>query len=222
MELTLHQKIESEGHKIYGSVNRMWPEKLPILEKDEAERAYKRLIVKFGTKKVWDGYPSKWITEKMKIRQIRKRGAPLGNANPRYWKTEVRKCWLSLNGDTNDLHKGWRRLIHDVSHYVYHFRFPNNSEGHNIAQAKIEQEMAQFVIDSGWLEGKLKSKPKINPNLKYYQEYLYNGLTPAEAERQSRKTVKINHLVKLIRSWERKETTAKTYIKKYQLKLKRI
>ena len=204
MELTLHQKIESEGHKVYGSVNRMWPEKLPILEKDEAERAYKRLIVKFGTKKVWDGYPSKWITEKMKIRQIRKRGAPLGNANTRYWKTKVRKCWLSLNGDTNDLHKGWRRLIHDVSHYVYHFRFPNNSEGHNIAQAKIEQEMAQFVIDSGWLDGKLKSKPKPKPT------------------KDEKQTAKTKNLIKLIRSWERKETTAKTYIRKYRLKLKRL
>tara|TARA_R100001244_G_scaffold6885_1_gene9185 strand:- start:50 stop:691 length:642 start_codon:yes stop_codon:yes gene_type:complete len=201
MELTLHQKIESEGHKVYGSVNRMWPEKLPILEKDEAERAYKRLIVKFGTKKVWDGYPSKWITEKMKIRQIRKRGAPLGNANPRYWKTRVRKCWLSLNGDTNDLHKGWRRLIHDVSHYVYHFRFPNNSEGHNIAQAKIEYEMAKFVIESGWLEGKLKAKPK-------------------EKHKEDVVLLRFSRMLKREKIWERKLKLATSHLKKVKREIK--
>ena len=197
MELTLHQKIESAGHKVYGSVNRMWPEKLPILEKDEAERAYKRLIAKFGKKKVWSEYSNKWITKKKIVRQTRKRGT-------KTWKTRVRKCWLSLNGDTNSLSKGWRRLVHDVSHYVYYFRFPNNSQDHNIAQAKIEQEMAQFVIDSGWLDGKLKSKPKPKPT------------------KDEKQTAKTKNLIKLIRSWERKETTAKTYIKKYRLKLKRL
>ena len=197
MELTLHQKIESEGHKVYGSVNRMWPEKLPILEKDEAERAYKRLIAKFGKKKVWSEYSNKWITEKKSVRRTRKRGT-------KTWKTRVRKCWLSLNGDTNSLSKGWRRLVHDVSHYVYYFRFPNNSQDHNIAQAKIEQEMAQFVIDSGWLDVKLKSKPKSKPT------------------KDEKQTAKTKNLIKLIRSWERKETTAKTYIRKYRLKLKRL
>jgi len=197
MELTLHQKIESAGHKVYGSVNRMWPEKLPILEKDEAERAYKRLIAKFGKKKVWSEYSNKWITEKKSVMRRRKRGT-------KTWKTRVRKCWLSLNGDTNSLSKGWRRLVHDVSHYVYYFRFPNNSQDHNIAQAKIEQEMAQFVIDSGWLDGKLKSKPKPKPT------------------KDEKQTSKTKNLIKLIRSWERKETTAKTYIRKYRLKLKRL
>jgi hypothetical protein len=198
MPKTLHQQIETAGHKVYGQVNHMFPDQLPILEKDEAERAYKRLIAKFGKKKVWSKYFSgQWITEKMKVRRIRKRGA-------KTWKTKVRKCWLSLNGNTNTLNKGWRRLIHDVSHYVYHFRFPDNSESHNIAQAKIEQEMTQFVIESGWLEGKLKSKPKDKPT------------------KDEKQTAKSKTLIRLIRSWETKESRAKTYIKKYRLKLKRI
>ena len=198
MPKTLHQQIETAGHKVYGQVNRMWPNELPILEKIEAERAYKRLIAKFGKKRVWSKYFSgQWITEKMKVRQTRKRGT-------KTWKTRVRKCWLSLNGDTNSLSKGWRRLVHDVSHYVYYFRFPNNSQDHNIAQAKIEQEMAQFVIDSGWLDGKLKSKPKPKPT------------------KDEKQTAKSKTLIRLIRSWETKESRAKTYIKKYRLKLKRI
>jgi hypothetical protein len=64
--------------------------------------------------------------------------------------------------------------------------------------------MAQFVIDSGWLEGKLKSKPKTKPT------------------KDEKQNAKIINLEKLIKSWETKEQRAKTYIKKYKTKLKRI
>tara|TARA_R100001443_G_scaffold10900_1_gene20582 strand:+ start:399 stop:1025 length:627 start_codon:yes stop_codon:yes gene_type:complete len=201
--VSLHQQINQVARKTYGQVNRMFPEQLPILEKDEAEKAYKKLVAKFGTKKVWSEYSNKWITKKMKVRQIRKKGSPLGIYKPKYWKIRIRKCWLSLNGDTNTLSKGWRRLVHDVSHYVHDFRFPNSND-HDLAQAKIEQEMAQFVIDSGWLEGKLKSKPKTKPT------------------KDEKQNAKIINLEKLIKSWETKEQRAKTYIKKYKTKLKRI
>ena len=49
--VSLHQQINQVARKTYGQVNRMFPEQLPILEKDEAERAYKKLVAKFGTKK---------------------------------------------------------------------------------------------------------------------------------------------------------------------------
>ena len=193
---TLHQQINREARKTYGQVNRMFPEQLPILEKDEAERAYKKLVAKFGTKKVWSEYSNKWITKKLSVYRWRYKGT-------KTWKVRVRKCWLSLNGDTNTLSKGWRRLVHDVSHYVHDFRFPNSND-HDLAQAKIEQEMAQFVIDSGWLEGKLKSKPKAKPTW------------------DEKRNAKIINLEKLIKSWESKEQRAKTYIKKYKTKLKRM
>jgi len=200
---TLHQQIDQVARKTYNQVNRMFPKQLPILEKDEAERAYKKLVAKFGTKKVWSEYSNKWITKKMKVRQTRKKGCPLGNANPRYWKVKVRKCWLSLNGDTNTLHKGWRRLVHDVSHYVHDFRFPN-SNNHDLAQAVIEKEMADYIINQSWLEGKLKTKLKLKPT------------------KDEKQNTKIINLEKLIKSWETKEQRAKTYIKKYRTKLKRL
>ena len=193
---TLHQQIDKVARKTYGQVNRMFPKQLPILEKDEAERAYKKLIAKFGTKQVWSEYSNKWITKKMKVRRIRKFGE-------KTFKTEVRKCWLSLNGDTNTLHKGWRRLVHDVSHYVHDFRFPDSSN-HDLAQAVIEKEMVNYVINQGWLEGKLKTKLK--PKL----------------TKDEKQNAKIISLEKLIKSWETKEKRAKTYIKKYRLKLKRL
>ena len=193
---TLHQQIDKVARKTYGQVNRMFPKQLPILEKDEAERAYKKLIAKFGSKKVWSEYSNKWITKKMKVRRIRKFGE-------KTFKTEVRKCWLSLNGDTNTLHKGWRRLVHDVSHYVHDFRFPDSSN-HDLAQAVIEKEMVNYVINQGWLEGKLKTKLKPKPT------------------KDEKQNTKIINLEKLIKSWETKEQRAKTYIKKYKTKLKRL
>jgi len=187
MELTLHQAIEKESHKTYGKVNRMWPDEIPPITKEEAFKAYKLLTRKFGSKKVWSEYYNKWETKKLYI----------GRRRPR-------RCWICLSGNCNLLDRGWRRLVHDISHRVYDFRFPQSSRDHNIAQARIEQEMAQYVIDSGWLDGKLKSKPKAK-------------LTKDEIQDK-----KIKNLIKLIRSWERKEATAKTYIKKYRLKLKRL
>lgn len=195
MELTLHQEINKVARKTYGQVNRMWPDELPILEKDEAERAYKKLVAKFGKKETV--HPTLgWVKRKMTVRRWRYKGT-------KTWYTRVRKCWLSLNGDTNTLSKGWRRLVHDVSHYVHDFRFPH-SRDHDLAQAKIEQEMSQYVIDSGWLDGKLKSKPKVKPT------------------KDEKKLVKVKNLCKLISSWEKKEKTAQTYLKKYRLKLKRL
>ena len=187
MELTLHQTIEKESRKTYGKVNRMWPDQIPPITKEEAFKAYKLLTRKFGSKKVWSEYLNEWETKKLYV----------GRQKPR-------RCWICLSGNCNLLDRGWRRLVHDISHRVYDWRFPKSSRDHNIAQAKIEQEMAQYVIDSGWLDGKLKSKPKAKPTKDEIQDK------------------KIKNLIKLIRSWERKETTAKTYIKKYRLKLKRL
>ena len=194
---TLTQQIRTAGNRVYGQVNRMWPDELPILEKVEAQRAYKRLITKFGTKKVWCEYLNEWETKKKSVRLTRKRGT-------KTWKVKVRKCWLSLNGDTNSLSKGWRRLVHDVSHYVYEFRFPKNSEDHNIAQAKIEHEMAQYVIAQGWLEGKLKPKIK----------------TPLTKD--EKKSKKLLNYERLLKKWMSKMSLANTKIKIYKRRIKNL
>tara|TARA_S200002703_G_scaffold150990_1_gene149881 strand:- start:2137 stop:2712 length:576 start_codon:yes stop_codon:yes gene_type:complete len=183
---TLHQTIEKASRKTYGQVNRMWPDNLPYLESDEALRAYKRLVNKFGKKETM--HPTLgW----------RKRKLHPGIKKPR-------KCWVCLSGDSSSLRRGWRRLVHDVSHRIYDWRFPKSNRHHDIAQARIEQEMSQFVIDSGWLDGKLKSKSKAKPT------------------KDEKQNVKIISLEKLIKSWETKEKRAKTYINKYKTKLRRM
>ena len=73
MELTLHQTIEKESHKTYGQVNRMWPDEIPPITKEEAFKAYKLLTRKFGSKKVWSEYYNKWETKKLYIGRRRPR-----------------------------------------------------------------------------------------------------------------------------------------------------
>ena len=59
-------------------------------------------------------------------------------------------------------------------------------------------------MDQGWLEGKLKPKPK--PIL----------------TKEEKVVKKINNLQKLLSRWETKQKTAHTYIKKYKTKIKRL
>ena len=184
MELTLHQAIEKESHKTYGKVNRMWPDEIPPITKEEAFKAYKLLTRKFGSKKVWSEYYNKWETKKLYI----------GRRRPR-------RCWICLSGNCNLLDRGWRRLVHDISHRVYDFRFPQSSRDHNIAQAKIEQEMAQYVIDSRWLEGKLKAKPK-------------------EKHKEDVVLLRFSRMLKREKVWERKLKLATSHLKKVKREIK--
>jgi len=184
MELTLHQTIEKESHKTYGQVNRMWPDEIPPITKEEAFKAYKLLTRKFGSKKVWSEYYNKWETKKLSI----------GRRRPR-------RCWICLSGNCNLLDRGWRRLVHDISHRVYDFRFPQSSRDHNIAQAKIEQEMAQYVIGSGWLEGKLKAKPK-------------------EKHKEDVVLLRFSRMLKREKVWERKLKLATSHLKKVKREIK--
>ena len=184
---TLTQQIRTAGNKVYGQVNRMWLDKIPPITKEEAFKAYKLLTRKFGSKKVWSEYYNKWENKKLYI----------GRRRPR-------RCWICLSGNCNLLDRGWRRLVHDVSHRVYDFRFPKNSEGHNIAQAKIEHEMAQYVIAQGWLEGKLKPKIK----------------TPLTKD--EKKSKKLLNYERLLKKWMSKMSLANTKIKIYKRRIKNL
>ena len=186
-QLSLSQQYQKKMKATYGKVNRQFPKELPFITKEEAFRGYKLLISKFGKKKVRNFSNTKWITKKLLARR-----------------SKPRRCWISLSGDPSTLHKGWRRLIHDVSHRIYNFKYPTSYGHHSQIQAEIELEIGQYVLDQGWLEGKLK--PKLKP-------------TPTKDEKIAKK---ISNLEKLLSRWESKQKTAHTYIKKYKTKLKRL
>lgn len=61
---------------------------------------------------------------------------------------------------------GWYSLVHHVSHYA-HLRLAyieglsgRQRKPHSGSHARLETEMIRYVVAQGWLDGKLKPKPK--------------------------------------------------------------
>lgn len=178
--------VKIATHKKYDECN-VLPSNLPYVTAAEAGKAFKLLCKKFGKKKVWSEYRKEWVTKKM-------RG--------QVWEKHPRKCWVCLSGDPNTLGKGWRRIIHDVSHMIHQFLRPT-FQGHCFQHAELELEMVKYVLQQDWLKGSLK--PKINV-----------------LSKDEKKQNKIKNLQSLIKRWEIKNKTTLTYLKKYKTKLKRL
>jgi len=176
--------------KKYKDCNSTFPKELPPITFEEAEKAYKLLVIKFGKQK--DASPSRFSN--MKIRRWRKVG-------DKAWKTKVRKCWIALSGDVSFLSRGWRRLAHDISHMVYRYRNPKAKFQHSFQQAELELEIINYIISQDWLNGGLKSKVVV--------------LTK-EQKRQK----KLDHYQKLISRWQTKMKLANTFVRKYNKKVK--
>ena len=124
----------------YEPVNAAWAAiDKPAITREEAARAVTLLYRKFGRKA--DGGP-RMLTD-MKFN-----GA-------------VRRCWISTK-PTTGIDKGWARLVHDVSHRVFYRRFPAQL-AHAPAHARLEREITEYVLASGWLTGTLKPKVKAKP-----------------------------------------------------------
>ena len=183
LAVDLRNKIDSK----YQEVNDLWKDiKIPYITREEAEKAKNILIRKFGAKKFLPPFHSAM--------------------NPKAYR--VFKPYICLSGDPTTLWKGWRRLIHSLSHKVYRRRFPQRWFNHSYQQAELELEMCKFVIDKGWLNQTLKSKVII--------------LSKDEIRNKKLEKYKI-----LISKWEfrvskmeRNLKTATKYIKKYNKKVK--
>ena len=162
----------------YDKANSILPKTLPYITYDEAKRASRLLVSKFG--KLKDASPD--------------------NFGSMYKKIRVRKVWVCLSGDPSTLHRGWRRLIHDLAHRIFRFRSPSLPD-HCQFQADFEAELVAYVNKSGWLEGDLKPKIVVLSN-------------------EEKRLKKIKHLQFLIERWQRKQKIANTFIRKYHKKLK--
>lgn len=53
--------------------------------------------------------------------------------------------------------KGWDEVVHVLGHSFYRRMYPQRKP-HSGQHGSFERSLIQYVIDSGWLEGKLKSK----------------------------------------------------------------
>jgi hypothetical protein len=164
--------------KSYDKVNSILPKTLPYITYEEAKRASRLLVSKFG--KLKDASPD--------------------NFRPMYKKVGVKKVWVCLSGDPATLHRGWRRLVHDLAHRIFRYRSPSLPD-HCQFQADFEAELVAYVNKSGWLEGGLKPKIVVLSN-------------------EEKRLKKIEHLQFLVERWQRKQKIANTFIRKYHKKLK--
>lgn len=97
--------------------------------------------------------------------------------------------------------KGWRELIHDLSHWFVDIANNYAERGHTKFHAKFEAKLIREVVRRGWLDGKLCDKakaPKVDaaPNLN-------------DARR-----AKLARLVDRATRWERKAERAKRALAK--------
>lgn len=123
----------------YNLVRFYLPTTLPPISRQEAESAAKRLFQAFGGTAL---------------------GSP-GMIYPARLRYRVRRCWISTKPTTGH-HKGWGRLIHDVSHDIHRARHPNartHDNGHHV----LERELAIYVAARNWLTGGLKPAPVVKP-----------------------------------------------------------
>ena len=103
------------------------------------------------------------------------------------------------------MRRGWRELVHQTSHSIYHYyagfkKRPRNYE-HSIQQAELELAILKFVISKNWLNGVLKPKVVI-------------------LSKDEKRLKKLEHYQKLISKWQTKLKLANTFIRKYNKKVK--
>lgn len=125
----------------YGHANAQWPENVPPLDGAEAIAAAKRLYRKFRGRP----YNGKW---------------KLVSGNRHTWPNNH---VFSVNPNRTNLKPGhppgWHDIVHEMSHWVFYCLHPNLSP-HDRRHAYLERDMIKYVVEQGWLDGRLKPKPK--------------------------------------------------------------
>jgi hypothetical protein len=155
-----------------GDLKQGWPDQLPYVTRAEAQKAVAKLFKKYGRRD--DG---------------RKKTRPSYGFN---------KSWVCLSGPSNQLWKGWRRLVHDVSHDLHRWRYPNKTP-HGSFHSTIERELIDYVVgQTNWLQGGLKPKAKAAPSV------------------TDRRQAKLDDARAMLAKWERKLKLAQTKVKGYR------
>jgi hypothetical protein len=86
--------------------------------------------------------------------------------------------------------------VHSISHYAARDLYPR-AKPHDHRHAFLERTLAEHVVRSGWLEGKLKREPKVRPPIDI-------------------KTERHKRVLKKIETWQRKANRAKTALRKLE------
>lgn len=160
----------------YQTVDDALPDFLPPITREEAEKAMKRLYRKFGR-------------------------LDSGRRMTRY-PGGVRRCWISKR-DTRGVHRGWGRLIHDISHNIFGRIYPRKRP-HDPLHVQYETDIAKYVAQSGWLKGGLIPKARVKPT---------------KLEKHS---IELGKADAAIKRWEAKQRRAHTALKKWRTKRSRL
>lgn len=164
----------------YDPIAQTLPHILPPITRQEATRAATKLYKHFG-------------------------GIEHGSADMIYrarWRSHYRSkrgalpSWVSKTPTSPANNgKGWGALIHDVSHDIHDQRTPR-LRPHDGAHAKLEAELAAYVVAKGWLDGTLKPKVKPKPTL------------------QERRVATLAKLDKRIKKWKTRQKRTQTALRK--------
>ncbi len=109
----------------------------------------------------------------------------------------LRRCWISTRPLQRETPRGWWRLVHDVSHRVFRLTNRNIARSHGGWHAELELEMVRYVIEHGWLEGKLKPAER-------------KRVPMSETERRDHR---LEHARRMLAKWERKAKLSATKVK---------
>jgi hypothetical protein len=165
--------------KAYERVNETWPASVPPMTADEAVRAAKRLY-RFAMHETWTGPVH--VTSGVRYSTLDWRAGKTGG--------------FDLTLIVNPEH-GWKKAIHTLSHAFY-YRANPGEKPHSKDHARLERQMIAEVVRRGWLEGKLRSKSKPEPE-------------PSKLDRKESALAKLDLR---IQNWERKAKRAATALKR--------
>lgn len=117
------------------AVNNLWPKPLPAMTGAEAERAAKRLY-------------EHALGRKLLLPIV----LTSGRNN-----TYIRNGRLRVNPT-----RGWCDFVHELSHTL-HRRLHPGCRPHGIEHGRLERRLIQYVLDHGWLDGRLRPPPPKPP-----------------------------------------------------------
>lgn len=182
--MTAATEQEAEGTPRYALTNGQWPDSIPSITIDEALKAARRLVRHFG----------KATTRGPGLRRV-DMAAP----------TTIRPVWACSGraGSTDQLARGWRRLVHDIAHRVHRYRYPKRRP-HDPLHERLEAEMTAYVLAKGWLGGELRPASKPAPSI------------------DDKRAQKLASVRARLKRWETKAKRAATAIKKLKATERRL
>lgn len=177
------------------TVNSLWGmprEKLPKPTGPEALAGCRMLLR--------EGFRFYGMTKEAKTKRAFKLTSGNRRTNPvegaRWFKGKLRPQVWAVNPD--ECGHGWAEIVHSVGHWCHGCKYPKLG-GHDISHAAIERHLIKFVLNRGWLDGKLKRErtPKPKPDVK---------------------AVRYQRVLDQTKTWEAKLKRAQTALKKLRRK----